>query len=172
MEVVVRSRNIEVTAALKAHVEKKVRKLDKFLSDAGKAQVRLEIEHGRHTAEVTIPVAGWILRGEEKGDDMYASVDQVVQKLERQAKRWKGRLLHDRTGGAVAAAAEQPVEDAPSLLVRRKAFPAKPMTPDEAILQMDLVGHDFFAFRNAETEVINVVYRRRDGNYGLLEPDA
>ncbi|MDA8344324.1 MAG: ribosome-associated translation inhibitor RaiA [Thermaerobacter sp.] len=172
MEVVVRSRNIEVTAALKAHVEKKVRKLDKYLTGAGKAQVRLEIEHGRHTAEVTIPVAGLILRGEENGDDMYASVDEVVQKIERQAKRWKGRLQRGRVGASEAEVAEQPAEDASGILVRRKAFPAKPMTPDEAILQMDLVGHDFFAFRNADTETINVVYRRKDGNYGLLEPEG
>ncbi len=172
MDVVVRSRNIEVTAALKSHVEKKVRKLEKFLSGAGKANVRLEIEHGRHTAEVTIPVAGLILRGEEKGDDMYASVDLVVQKLERQAKRWKGRLLRGRTGAVEGAPGERADDDLTGLLVRRKAFPAKPMTPEEAILQMDLVGHDFFAFRNAETETINVVYRRSDGNYGLLEPEG
>ncbi len=172
MDVVVRSRNIEVTAALKAHVEKKVRKLDKFLTGAGPAQVRLEVEHGSHIAEVTIPVAGLLLRGEEQGSDMYASVDQVVQKLERQAKRWKERLQRGRPGAAEVAASEvQPDEEA-GLLVRRKAFPAKPMTADEAILQMDLVGHDFFAFRNAETEAINVVYRRKDGNYGLLEPEG
>ena len=102
---------------------------------------------------------------------MYASIDLVVQKLERQAKRWKERLT-EHSGAGESAAAGAPSEEFDRMLVRRKAFPAKPMTPDEAILQMDLVGHDFFAFRNAETETINVVYRRRDGNYGLLEPEG
>ncbi len=170
MEVVVRGRDINLTAALKNHATQKVRKLDKFLSGAGQAQVRLTVERGRHIAEVTIPVGGFILRGEVRGDDMYASVDQAVQKLERQAKRLNQRL-HRHTGGTETAAAEEgPLEDE-GTLVRTKTFPRKPMSPDEAILQMNLVSHDFFAFTNAETDVINVVYRRADGNYGLLEPE-
>ncbi len=176
MEVVVRGRDIDLTAALKNHVTKKVRKLDKFLSGAGQAQVRLTVERGRHIAEVTIPVGGFILRGEVRGDDMYASVDQAVQKLERQAKRLNQRL-HRHLVGVEAAAAEDgahvdEVEEDDGALVRTKTFPRKPMSPDEAILQMNLVSHDFFAFTNAETNAINVVYRRADGNYGLLEPES
>ena len=182
MEVVVRGRDIDLTAALKNHVTRKVRKLDRFLSGAGQAQVRLAVERGRHIAEVTIPVGGFILRGEVRGDDMYASIDQAVQKLERQAKRLNERL-HRHTGGAESAAAGDGVQlqdhalgsdvhAEEGTLVRMKTFPRKPMSTDEAILQMNLVSHDFFAFTNAETNVINVVYRRADGNYGLLEPES
>jgi len=182
MEVVVRGRDIDLTAALKNHVTRKVRKLDRFLSGAGQAQVRLAVERGRHIAEVTIPVGGFILRGEVRGDDMYASIDQAVQKLERQAKRLNERL-HRHVGSAETAAAgdgtvaqdpAQPEDDLQAeegTLVRMKTFPRKPMSTDEAILQMNLVSHDFFAFTNAETNLINVVYRRADGNYGLLEPE-
>ena len=171
MEVVVRGRDIDLTAALKNHVTRKVRKLDRFLSGAGQAQVRLAVERGRHIAEVTIPVGGFILRGEVRGDDMYASVDQAVQKLERQAKRLNQRL-HRHAGGAETAASEEALQGDEGTLVRTKTFPRKPMSPDEAILQMNLVSHDFFAFTNAETNLINVVYRRADGNYGLLEPES
>ncbi len=181
MEVVVRGRDIDLTAALKNHVTKKVRKLDRFLSGASQAQVRLAVERGRHIAEVTIPVGGFILRGEVRGEDMYASVDQAVQKLERQAKRLNQRL-HRHAGGSEAAAASDGAQagdahpedgdEEEGALVRTKTFPRKPMSPDEAILQMNLVSHDFFAFTNAETNLINVVYRRADGNYGLLEPES
>jgi len=176
MEVVVRGRDIELTDALKNHVSRKVRKLDKFLAGAGQAQVRLAVERGRHIAEVTIPVGGFILRGEVRGDDMYASVDQAVQKLERQAKRLNDRLHRHGIGAEAAAAGEDDqvsaAEEPEGVLVRTKTFPRKPMSPDEAILQMNLVSHDFFAFTNAETNAINVVYRRADGNYGLLEPEG
>ncbi len=178
MEVVVRGRDIDLTAALKNHVTKKVQKLDRFLSGAGQAQVRLAVERGRHIAEVTIPVGGFILRGEVRGDDMYASVDQAVQKLERQAKRLNQRLHRHPSGAETAAAddgvhvADETPDEEEGALVRTKTFPRKPMSPDEAILQMNLVSHDFFAFTNAETDAINVVYRRADGNYGLLEPES
>ena len=169
MEVVVRSRDLDVTPALKAHVEKKVHKLERFLPDAGPAQVRLAVERGRHIAEVTIPAGSVLLRGEVKGDDMYASIDQAVQKLERQAQRLRDRL-HRKTGLPApepALEADEPEGE----LVRTKTFPIKPMPPDEAILQMNLVGHDFFVFTNSETDAVNVVYRRSDGNYGLLIPE-
>lgn len=176
MEVVVRGRDIDLTADLKNHVTRKVQKLDRFLSGAGQAQVRLAVERGKHIAEVTIPVGGFILRGEVRGDDMYASVDQAVQKLERQAKRLNERL-HRHTAVAETAASDggqsADIEQAEEgTLVRMKTFPRKPMSPDEAILQMNLVSHDFFAFTNAETNLINVVYRRADGNYGILEPEG
>jgi len=171
MEVVVRGRDIDLTSAQRNHVTRKVRKLEKFISGADQAQVRLAVERGRNIAEVTIPVGGFILRGEVRADDMYGAVDQVVQKLERQAKRLNERWRR-RTGGAEAAATEEaPLED-DGLLVRTKTFPRKPMSPDEAILQMNLVGHDFFAFENAESGTISVVYRRADGNYGLLVPEG
>lgn len=170
MEIVVRSRDIEVTAALREHVQRKVHKLDRLLEGKGDgpAEVRLAVERGRHIAEVTMPLNGFLLRGEERGDDMYASVDHVIQKLERQLKKLRTRGQRPRqplTASHVAAA------DAEGQIVRTKRFPAKPMTSEEAILQMNLIGHDFFAFQNSETDAFSIVYRRHDGNYGLLLPD-
>lgn len=169
MEIVVRGRDIEVTSALRDHVARKVHKLDRLLDGRsdGPAEVRLTVERGRHIAEVTMPLNGLLLRGEERGDDMYASVDHVIQKLERQLKKLRARGHRPRQSAAATAV----VGEADGQLVRTKRFPAKPMTPDEAILQMNLIGHDFFAFANAETDTFSVVYRRTDGNYGLLVPD-
>lgn len=175
MEIVVRSRDIEVTEALRDHVARKIRKLDRLIdgNSNGPAEVRLAVERGRHIAEVTMPVNGLLLRGEERGDDMYASVDHVVQKLQRQLKklRARGQRVRQPVPAASTAAAAAPLEDDDGILVRTKRFPAKPMTPEEAILQLELIGHDFFAFQNSEANAFSVVYRRQDGNYGLLVPD-
>ncbi|MTI85784.1 MAG: ribosome-associated translation inhibitor RaiA [Firmicutes bacterium] len=178
MQVLVRGRNVEVTNALKEHVVKRVGKLDRFLDELGEAQVTMSVENQSHKVEVTIPVNGMILRGEESTGDMYSSVDMVVDKLEKQIEKYKGKLLRRR--GQVEKVApearlpEEQMEDEPEddeILVRTKRFPVKPMPVDEAILQMNLLGHNFFVFPNAETEQINVVYKRKDGNYGLIEPE-
>ncbi len=167
MDVIVRGRNIEVTDALKDHVTKKLTKLSKYFDkNQVTAQARLGVEKERHIVEVTIPIDGYLLRGEESGQDMYAAVDRVVDKLERQIDKFKKRVKPRRSGEGSKLVDEVPEPE----LVRKKTFPRKPMTVDEAMLQMDLLGHDFFAFTNAETETINVLYRRQDGNYGLLEP--
>jgi len=176
MDVLVRGRNVEVTNALKEYVEKRVGKLDKFLDNLGEAQVTLNVENQSHKVEVTIPINGMILRGEEATGDMYTSVDMVVDKLEKQIEKYKGKLIRRRGQGdqkavaGVAVPGEEPEEDGP-VVVRTKRFPVKPMPVDEAILQMNLLGHSFFVFPNAETEQINVLYRRKDGNYGLIEPE-
>ncbi|AUW94733.1 MAG: ribosome-associated translation inhibitor RaiA [Sulfobacillus thermosulfidooxidans] len=169
MEVIVRGKNVEITDALKDYVDKKLGKMDKLLHPQDvTAHVVLGVEKGRHIVEVTIPIHGMILRAEESGSDMYASIDLVTDKLERQYRKFKTRekkkIVHD-----AATVRTQEPQESPDL-VRRKTFPVKPMTLDEALLQMDLLGHDFFAFSNAETDSINVLYRRRDGDYGLLEP--
>lgn len=170
MEIVVRSRDIEVTAALREHVQRKVHKLDRLLEGKGDgpAEVRLTVERGRHIAEVTVPLNGYLLRGEERGADMYASVDHVIQKLERQLKKLRTRGHRPRQP---LVAAQEVAAVAEGDIVRTKRFPAKPMTPDEAVLQMNLIGHDFFAFHNSDVDTFSVVYRRNDGNYGLLVPD-
>ena len=174
MNVQVRGRNVEVTSALKGYVEKRVGKIEKYLDNIREAQVTLTVEKGFHRVEVTIPVNGMILRGEETTQDMYASIDLVVEKLGKQIQKYKGRLLN-RSGRAVAdeaqAADEQVHGDDGPLVVRTKRFAIKPMAIDEAILQMNLLGHNFFVFSNAETEQVNVLYKRKDGNYGLIEPE-
>lgn len=175
MKVIVRGRNIQVTDALKEYAEKRVSKLERFLDNFGDAQVLLTVENQSHRIEVTIPVNGMILRGEETTGDMYTSVDLVVEKLERQVEKHKGKLIRRRTQGeqktATAAKLAGDKDDGEPTIVRTKRFQVKPMPVDEAILQMNLLGHSFFVFPNAETERINVLYKRKDGNYGLIEPE-
>ena len=172
MNVQVRGRNIEVTYALKDYVVKRVGKLDKYIDNLGDAQVTLTVERELHRIEVTIPLNGMLLRGEEATTDMYTSIDLVVEKLEKQISKFKGKLqkrgvrfIGDQRPAAAAAEADGP------RLVRTKRFAIKPMPVDEAVLQMNLLGHSFFVFSNAETEQVNVVYKRKDGNYGLIEPE-
>lgn len=174
MQVVVRGKNLEVTAALREYVEKKVSKLERFVDGPLSAQVQLYVERGRHIAEVTAGVNGLVLRGEEAQQDMYASIDLVVDKLEKQVQKYKTRLR--RRGKEQAASEVLPAAESGDLedgtVVKRKSFNVKPLGVEEAIMQMNLVGHDFFVFQNAENERVCVVYKRKDGNYGLLEPEV
>lgn len=172
MRVNVRGKNIEVTDALRSYVEKRLGKLEKYLSNYGDAQVTLMVEKDAHRVEVTIPVNGIVLRGEETTHDMYASIDLVIDKLEKQMERFKGRLNRrlrgtvEQQGQAAGNEADEPLE-----VVRVKRFAVKPMEVEEAIMQMNLVGHSFFVFANAETQKVNVVYKRKKGDYGLIEPE-
>lgn len=174
MKVQVRGRNIDVTDALKDYVGKRVGKLDKYIDNFGDAQVTMTVEKDSHRIEVTIPINGMILRGEESTGDMYTSIDLVVEKLEKQIGKYKGKLQKRGArfvnNGQRAAVPTAPDEEAPRL-VRTKRFAIKPMPVEEAVLQMNLLGHNFFVFSNAETEQVNVVYKRKDGNYGLIEPE-
>lgn len=173
MEVAVRGKNIEVTTALRDYVAKKVSKIEKYVDSPVNAQVKLNVEHGRHIVEVTALVNGMLLRGEEATNDMYASIDLVTDKLERQVQKYKARFRkRGRENGISEVAAAAEVAEPDGKLVRTKRFPAKPLSLDEAIVQLELLSHDFFVFTNAETHQTNVVYRRKDGNYGLLEPEA
>lgn len=172
MKVQVRGRNMEVTAALKDYVEKRLGKLDKYMENLGEAQVTMAVEKETHRIEVTIPINGMILRGEESTGDMYASIDQVVEKLEKQIEKYKGRIIRrfgKPTGDNRTHVLADDDNDGPEV-VRTKKFAFKPMAVEEAVLQMNLLGHSFFVFANAETEQVNVVYKRKDGNYGLIEP--
>ena len=172
---IVRSRNVNVTDGLKEHVEKKIGKLEKFFDQVQEAQVTLSVEKERHIVEVTVPLNGIILRGQEESGDMYASVDMVVDKLEKQIDKYKTRLFKRFRGNGnklkQAAGVSQTVEDfEEGSIVKVKRFIVKPMVVDEAIMQMNLIGHDFFVFFNSDSEDVNVVYKRKDGNYGLIEP--
>ncbi len=181
MNISVRGKNVEATPALVEYAQKKLGKLEKHFDKSTDAQVVLSVIREEHIVEVTLNLNGLILRGEESTGDMYASIDMVVDKLERQVKKYKTRMnksLRQRGVRIIsemhaAAEAEERMEDhahAPEV-VKTKRFSLKPMTVEEAILQMDLLGHNFFVFGNADSNVINVVYRRKDGNYGLIEPE-
>jgi len=168
MDLTVHGSNILVTDALRTYAEKKLGKLQRYWKGVNEAQVLLEVERGQHICEVTVPLTGAVLRGEARADDMYQAIDECVQKLERQIQRYKARF--DRASkelGELLTNESEPGDE----IVRQKKFPAKPMQPEEAVMQLNLIGHDFFVFTNAETDRISVIYRRRDGRYGLLEPD-
>lgn len=179
MHVSVRGKNIEVTNALRDYVEKKLGKLQKYFENLQEAQAMLSVVKGRHIIEVTMPLNGMLLRGEEESDDMYASVDQVVEKLEKQIEKYKTRLSrkgrvngNNKAGAAGATGADGKWEEEERGIVKTKRFNIKPMRTEEAIMQMDLLGHDFFVYINSETDETNVVYKRRDGYYGQIEPES
>ncbi len=180
----VKGKNIEVTNALESYIEKKLQRLEKYFHSIREANVSLSVQRGMQMVEVQLEGDGVLLRGEERrGNDMYASIDEVVEKLETRVKKFKGKLqgkatdvgpkeknaIKDRAMTDAFGAEEAEQSDMPTV-VRTKRFALKPMTPDEAAQQMELLHHDFFVFRNSETEEVNVVYKREDGNYGLIEP--
>ncbi|MCG0238708.1 MAG: ribosome-associated translation inhibitor RaiA [Firmicutes bacterium] len=172
MQVAVYGKNIEVTAALREYAQKKLNKLDRYLQEPADAQVTFSIERGRHIVEVTIPVRdGYLLRGEEATDDMYASIDLVVEKLEKQIHKYRSRFRRKGGPSQPGTPPAGPEEAEGDRIVRVKRFALKPQTVEEAVMQMNLLGHDFYVFTNAETGQVNVVYRRKDGNYGLIEPE-
>lgn len=177
----IRGENIEVTAALKDYVEKKLSKLEKYFEapPTSEVHVTLSVVKEMQNVEVTIPLTGVLLRAEERAGDMYASIDLVVDKLERQIRKHKTKVNRKirQEGGLKNFFKENPEsqaqpfeEDEEFELVRTKRFTLKPMDVDEAILQMNMVGHNFFVFANAATDQVNVVYKRNDGKYGLIEP--
>ncbi|NLW17998.1 MAG: ribosome-associated translation inhibitor RaiA [Firmicutes bacterium] len=175
MQIIVRGKNIQLTDALRDYATKKVERLGKFFDQPLEAQVMLTVEKDRHTVEVTAMIDGLILRGEESSPDMYASIDLVTDKLERQIDRYKTRIsrrlrTNEFKNGVAIPAESEDMDEGPRI-VRSKRFAMKPMPVEEAVLQMNLLNHDFFVFINAETENFAVVYRRKDGNYGLIEPE-
>ena len=176
----IRGKNIEITPSLREYVEKRVGKVTKYFEKVGEITVLLTVSKGRHIVEVTVPIQGGIvLRGEEATMDMYTSIDLVVEKLERQIHKQKTKLARRFRGGGFKAEVieeqekDHPVdkrdESAEYPVVKTKRFVVKPMDGQEAIMQMNLLDHNFFVFRDSETEEVNVVYRRTDGNYGLIE---
>jgi len=184
MEVTIRGRNIAVTDRLNDYVTRKTAKLDRFLTTIDEAHMELSVEKTRaaqdsKVVQLTVRSRGAILRAEERDQDIFAAIDAVVDKMQRQIKRYKERIHQrgERAAGEkpVAAAMEEepPAEPDGELgsIVRTKRFTVSPMSPEEAVEQMELLGHDFYVFFNIETESINVLYRRRDNDYGLLQPE-
>ncbi len=180
MQPIITGKNMEVSEPLKKYVEKKLGKFDRYLPDISETRVELSVEKAksnqdRQVVQVTVRSNGTILRAEERSADMLAAVDAVRDKLQRQIVRFKERTVRMRARAQAAALAEPipaPVEEerAPRI-VRTKAFSVTPMRADEAVEQMELLGHDFFIFYNPDSGSMNVVYRRKDGNYGLLQPE-
>lgn len=180
MKLDIRGKNIEVTDALRDYTTKRLSKLEKYIDDMKGAQVALSVEGTVHKVEVTIPLNGMILRGEESTDDMYTSIDMVEDKLEKQIEKYKTKLYRTHRGVGLKKAVKEEIEKElkfdntaaePFKIVRTKRFALKPMDEEEAIMQMNLLGHNFFVFFNAQSEEVNVVYKRKDGNYGLIEPN-
>ena len=176
MRVNIAGKGMEVSDYLKEIVTKKVSKLQRYFDEDTEAHITMSIQRSRHIVEVTIPFDGIVLRGEEATGDMYASIDGVLKKLEKQIHKHRTALkkrLHENAFTKEDDAFELSLADEKTpTVVRTKKFVVKPMDIEEAKMQMELLGHQFFVFRNAVTNEINVMYLRRDGDYGLIEPDG
>lgn len=174
MRFVITGKNIDVTAGLKSAVEEKMSKLEKYFTPDTQIDVTLSVEKERHKIEVTIPVKGSIIRSEQVSNDMYVSIDLVEEIIEKQLKKYKKKII-DRSQGSGSFKQEfidREFEDDDEIkIVRSKRFGIKPMYPEDACVQMELLGHSFYVFRNAETDEVNVVYRRKGNTYGLIEPE-
>ena len=179
MRISITGKNLEISDYLRDLVEKKVSKLERYFPQDTEALVTLSVEKNRHIVEVTIPFDGGVIRGEEVTGDMYASIDNVLDKLEKQIIRHRTKLEKNLRAGAFKY--DEPLfggtyedyddEEGPRI-VRVKRFNIKPMSEEEAMLQLEMVGHSFYVFINSDTNLMNVLYKRKDGNYGLIEPEA
>jgi putative sigma-54 modulation protein len=173
MNIIVSGRHLDITPALKNYAEEKLKKFDRYLSDISEAVVTLSIEKKyRHKAEVLLKVNGYLIQAEGVTGEIYSSIDEVADKLERQVKKYKEKLVAHRKGGAKPAEADQKAEvpEEKGRIIKNKRFELKPMSPDEASMQMELLGKDFYVFINDKSSDVNVIYLRSDGNYGLIEP--
>lgn len=166
-------KNINVTAGLRSAVESKIGKLEKYFSPETEAHVTLSVQKDDQKIEVTIPVKGNIIRAEQVSGDMYASIDMVEEIIEKQLKKYKNKITDARQSGGLTPELfeENDGDDEEIEITRVKKFAMKPMDPAEACVQMELLGHDFFVFRNSETDEVNVVYKRKANSYGLIEPE-
>jgi putative sigma-54 modulation protein len=176
MQVVIKGKNLEITDWLRKYVEKKMGKLDRYLPTIDEIRVELSVQKARsakdrQVAQVTVRSDGAILRAEERTDDMFAAIDAVLNKIYRQIARFKGKRIDRYRGQAEPLPDEEMLLEAEKRsIVRTKNFRVSPMDEEEAIEQMELLGHDFFVFYNVSKQNINVLYRRKDGDYGLINP--
>ena len=173
MEFNILGKNIEVTDGIREHVEDKLGKLEKYFAPDTRVNVTLSVEKDRQKIEVTIPVKGNIIRSEQVSNDLYVSIDLVEEVIERQLKKYKNKIVSkERNAGAFRQEYIEKdfADDDEIKIIREKKFDIKPMYPEDACVQMELLGHSFFVFNNAETDQINVVYKRKGNTYGLIEP--
>ena len=175
MRYTITGRNIDVTPGLRAAIEEKIGKLERYFLPDTEIIVTLSVQKDKQKIEVTIPVKGNIIRAEESSNDMYVSIDLVEEVIERQLRKYKNKLVAKNQEGSnfskTLFETEESIEDGEVKIVRTKRFGIKPMYPEDACVQMELLGHNFFVFFNAENEEVNVVYKRKDGSYGLIEPE-
>lgn len=175
MKYIISGKNIEVTEGLKSAVYDKLDRLEKYFNEDTEVQVTFSVEKDRQKMEVTIPIKGNIIRAEQVSDDMYVSIDLVTEVIERQISRHKKKLVDQVQSAAFFQKSfmEEDIPDDDEInIIRMKKFAVKPMDPEEACVQMDLLGHTFFVFRNSETDEVNVVYKRKGNTYGLIEPEC
>jgi len=174
MSFIISGKNIEVTEGLRNTILDKLGKLERYFTPETEIIVTLSVEKERQKIEVTIPVKGNIIRSEQVSNDMYVSIDLVEEVIERQLRKYKNKIVarHQDGGNLKKEFIEKEVEDEEEVrIIRTKQFGIKPMYPEDACVQMELLGHAFFVFRNAETEEVNVVYKRKGNTYGLIEPE-
>ena len=175
MKFVIVGRNIEVTPGLREAVEDKIGKLEKYFNPDTEVHVTLSVEKDRQKIEVTIPVKGSIIRSEQVSNDMYVSIDLVEEIIERQLKKYKTKIVDKQQSASAFSKLfieNDYMDDEEIKIVRNKKFDIKPMYPEDACILMELLGHSFFVFINAETDQVNVVYKRKGDTYGLIEPEA
>ncbi len=172
MNIIINGKHLEVTPALKRYSEEKIKKFERYISDISEAVITLSVEKYRHKAEVLLKVNGVLIQAECVTGEIYSSLDEVSEKLERQVKKYKEKLVSHRKGSNKLTGI---LKKSPALIegghiIKNKRFELKPMSPEEASMQMELLGKDFFIFINDLSSDVNVIYRRRDGNFGLIEP--
>ena len=174
MNYIISGKNIEVTDGLKAAVYEKIGKLDKYFTDSTEVHVTFSVEKERQKIEVTIPVKGNVIRAEQVSDDMYVSIDLVEEVIDRQINKYRKKLVDQNQNASFFQKEfleDEDLDDEEIHIIRSKKFAVKPMDAEEACIQMELLGHNFFVFRNSETDEVNVVYKRKGNTFGLIEPE-
>ena len=174
MKFIISGKNLDVTDGLKAAIEEKIGKLERYFTPETEVHVTLSVEKERQKIEITIPMKGNIVRAEQVSDDMYVSIDLVEEVIERQLRKYKNKLVDKQQAATSLSKAfiEEEIEDDDEIkIIRSKKFGMKPMDTEEACIQMDLLGHNFYVFRNAATDEVNVVYKRKGNTFGLIEPE-
>jgi putative sigma-54 modulation protein len=169
MNIIITGRHLELTHNLKDYAEEKISKFKKYLNNISEATITLSVEKYRHKAEVLLKANGVMIQAESITGEMYSSIDEVVEKLERQVKKYKEKLGSHRKGEEKTTMIRTSEDRTPSI-IRKKSFDIKPMSPEEAVMQMELLDNNFFVFTNASSGEVNVLYRRKDGHFGLIEP--
>lgn len=175
MKFIIIGRNIDITEGLKSAVQEKLGKLERYFTPKTEIHVTLSVEKDRQKIEVTIPVKGNIIRSEQVSSDMYVSIDLVEEVIERQLRKYKTKIVNQQQAGGnfqKEFVEDEFLEDEEVNIIRTKKFGIKPMYPEDACVQMELLGHNFYVFRNAETDEVNVVYKRKGNTYGLIEPEC
>ncbi len=177
MNITVNGRHVEITPALRSYAEDKIGKFDRYFTNITGAVVTLSVQKYLHTAEVLLHANGTLIQAQSTTNELYSAIDEVADKLDRQVKKLKEKVSSHRKGGEEKASAAAPAPKASAakdeevgVIFKRERFDAKPMSAEDGAMQMETLGRDFFVFMNSETSEMNVLYRRTDGNYGLIEP--